>query len=171
MLLGAVLAALLLLHSPRLRHSCLPWPCSPASESPLDRQARSSGDRRRVAFHAVREHRVPPADPATVGDGRAGEAQRGLVWVWVGPDVVPIEDEFAERRVPVRARGCERRLSKAFLRRVCVGGGRRPGGALRARAPPDPRLPPGPPRAPPAVPGRRARPPPRGEGHPPTPPP
>src|SRR2546423_11140508 len=138
MLLGAVLAALLLLHSPRLRHSCLPWPCSPASESPLDRQARSSGYRRRVALHAVREHGVPPADPATVGDGRAGEAQRGLVWVWAGPDVVPVEDVFAERRVPVRARGCERRLSKAFLRRGCVGGETGPGGGVVARAPPHP---------------------------------
>jgi cation:H+ antiporter len=123
--------------SPRLRRSCSPSPCWPASPPRLDLAAPPSGDRRRVAFHAGREGRAPGADPATVCDGRAGEAQRGTVWIRAGPDVVPVEDVFAERHVPVRARRRERRVGKAFLRRIGEGEERGSWIAVIARPPAD----------------------------------
>jgi hypothetical protein len=105
MLLGALVGALLLLHLAPVAPLVLAVALLAVVADAARRPAQRSGNRWRVALHAGPEGGVPAADPATVRNCRAGEGQRGSVWIRAGPDVVPVKDELAERLVPACIRG------------------------------------------------------------------
>lgn len=59
-----------------------------------------SGNRWWASAYAGRQCGIPLADSAGVLDGRAREVERDLVGVRNGSEIVPVEDEFAEARLP-----------------------------------------------------------------------
>ncbi len=75
-----------------------------------------SYDRRRRAVGARCERRIPATHRAAVPDGRAAEVERGRVRIGGAHDVVPVEDELAERprpSAPPRARASPPRTPRA----------------------------------------------------------
>src|SRR5947209_1460386 len=85
---------------------------APGSLSACDLRAPRSRHRRWRAIGARGQRRVPAADDARVAEHRASELDRGRVWIWAGADHVPVEDELAERRIPLRRR--ELRVGESF---------------------------------------------------------
>src|SRR5450631_3234641 len=67
------------------------------------RVAAQSADWRRCPVGAGSEGRVPTAYRAGVQKGRASELEGGGMRILTGADIVPIEDELSEVRVPVRS--------------------------------------------------------------------
>src|SRR5829696_402632 len=92
-------------------------------------------NRRRLALPAVGEDWIPGTHIARVVEDRLGELERECVGVVGRADVLPIEDELADVRVPVRRVGREVSGGEALRRRVGVAEERRSIIFLVARPP------------------------------------
>src|SRR5512132_3610158 len=82
-------------------------------------------NRRWAALSGRGEDRIPGADPARMVEGRMGELEAEGVRVHLDADVIPLENELPELRVPVRRGGRQVGLGKFLRRRVGEGEERR----------------------------------------------
>src|SRR5690242_2477016 len=97
----------------------------------------ASGHGRRVAYGAGGQLRVPTAHGACVPDRRQPERPGNGVWVRLVPNGVPVQDELAELRVPVRRRRRQRGVLEPVRTREGEGEEGGAGVAGVARPPPD----------------------------------
>src|SRR5262245_37246684 len=85
------------------------------------RSASRSGDRGWPALRAVEKRGLPLAHGAGVAERRAGELERGGVWIRRGSRVLPVEQVQAEAGLPARRSWLHVALGEPVGRRVRVG--------------------------------------------------